>query len=570
MPKRVVPVVLILGLSTLIGCRMQGLPLQTSASTIKIYPSFGHNAQALVDPYSVSSIATLSIIPYRENTPGQYLPLSSVTGNTTDESDPNILKLSQTTPIDPNRPFVLRGLKPNQKYRIYGRAYGSAGTQISKDAQSLVDLTVGNDDSLTAQLPVVLMDTPFAASTTAVITSFPAPCDYFKLKLYQGQTLISQSQSSNPTPHLNLGGLQGNTTYRLEAEAYKAGSCISTGSLSIPITNETVPATVSLTLEVPYIVSLFAGDGTGGYLDGKPAQFNYPVGIAFDGNGDLLVGDCTNRRIRKVNPLGVVSTFAGDGVQGHLDGTGTSARFQTPHSFAFDAAGNIYVADYWDYCIRKVTPAGVVTTLAGDGTAGYQDGPGNTARFGNPSEIAIAPDGNFYVSDCVNNCIRKVTPAGVVSTFAGSTTPGFVDAAGTLARFRIPSSPVIDAQGNIYVSDAANNAIRKITPAGVVTTLVGNGTAAFADGDLAQGRLSAPQGLALDAKGNLYVVEQTNRRVRVISNGQIRTVAGDGIAGLVDGTGTATRFSALRGIAIDRAGYIYVSDCGNHTIRKLR
>jgi hypothetical protein len=221
----------------------------------------------------------------------------------------------------------------------------------------------------------------------------------------------------------------------MEAEGYKAGGCLATASLSIPITNDTAPTTFSLTVPTPYIVSTFAGDGIGGYQDGIPGKFNYPVGLAFDGNGDLLVAEAGNHRARKIQPSGNVTTFIGDGVAGCIDGQGLAARVNAPHCFAIDAAGNILMVDYWDYRVRKITPSGVVSIFAGDGTSGYLDGTGSSARFGIASEISIAPDGNFYISDAQNQCVRKMTSAGVVTTFAGGTAAGFVDGNAQVARF---------------------------------------------------------------------------------------------------------------------------------------
>ena len=261
------------------------------------------------------------------------------------------------------------------------------------------------------------------------------------------------------------------------------------------------------------LVTTFAGS-TSGSTDGALAEFDLPFGVAVDAAGNVYVADAGNHRIRKVTAAGVVTTLAGSGVAGDDDGTGTAAQFDLPSGVAVDAAGNVYVADAGNHRIRKITAAGVVTTLAGS-TFGYLDGTGAAAQFNSPFGVAVDAAGNVYVADTNNERIRKITAAGVVTTLAGSTF-GYVDGTGAAAKFNFPLGVAVDAVGNVYVADAQNNRIRKITAAGVVTTLAGS-TLGFADGTGAAARFANPFGVAVDAAGNIYVADTANHRIRQIN-----------------------------------------------------
>ena len=209
-------------------------------------------------------------------------------------------------------------------------------------------------------------------------------------------------------------------------------------------------------------------DGTG-----SAARFFGPTGVAVDAAANVYVSDQLNHTIRKITPAAVVSTLAGlAGSPGSTDGTGSAARFFQPLGVAVDAAGNVYVADTNNQTIRKITPAGVVSTLAGlANSQGSTDGTGSAARFFAPTSVAVDAVGDVYVADDSNHTIRKITPAGVVSTLAGlAGSAGSADGTGSAARFFNPFGVAVDAAGNVYVADTGNNSIRKITPAGVVTT----------------------------------------------------------------------------------------------------
>jgi DNA-binding beta-propeller fold protein YncE len=314
------------------------------------------------------------------------------------------------------------------------------------------------------------------------------------------------------------------------------------------------------------MVSTIAGSEEG-FADGvgSDAKFRVPFGIASDAAGNLYVTDMENHRIRKITPAGEVSTLAGGG-RGFADGVGSDAKFDDPVGIASDAAGNLYVTDNGNHRIRKITPAGEVSTLAG-GEGGFADGVGSAARFYRPSGIAIDAAGKLYVVDSWNNRVRKITPTGEVSTLTVCE-EGFADGIGGDAKLCGFAGIASDAAGNLYVADAGNNRIRKITPAGEVSTLAG-GEEGFADGIGSAAKFRVPVGIASDAVGNLYVADQRNHRIRKITpTGEVSTLAGSE-EGFADGVGSDAMFLFPFGIAIDVAGNLYVADTWNHRIRKI-
>lgn len=319
-------------------------------------------------------------------------------------------------------------------------------------------------------------------------------------------------------------------------------------------------------------VSTLAGSGTAGSVNGTgaSASFNYPTGVGTDVSGNVYVADYFNNKIRKITPSGVVTTFAGSGNVGSLDGTGTSARFYRPLSLTVDTSGNVYVADTYNSKIRKITPTGDVTTLAGGSTAGNLDGTGSAASFYWPTAVAVDASGNVYVADTNNNLIRKVTSSGVVTTIAGDTTVGSVDANGTAASFSSPNGIAVDSSGNIFVSDFGNQKIRKISPTGDVTTFAGNGSTGNLDGLGTSATFDGPSGITIDVSGNLYVADRNNNLIRKItSNGNVTTYAGDGSAGSIDATPLSSSFNTPYSVAADISGNIFVADFSNHKIRQI-
>lgn len=318
-------------------------------------------------------------------------------------------------------------------------------------------------------------------------------------------------------------------------------------------------------------VTTLAGMRTGGSSDGAgtAAKFSAPAGIATDGL-NLYVADYLNCMIRKVTiATGEVTTLAGSTTAGYADGVGKTAKFYYPIGITTDGT-NLYIADSGNHMIRQVAIAtGEVTTLAGSTAAGSTDGIGTSARFCTP--YGIATDGtNLYVAESGNNMIRKVAIAtGEVTTLAGSTTSGFVDGSGSAARFSQPSGLTTDG-ANLYVTDTVNNTIRKVVIAtGEVTTIAGYMTLGSADGSGISASFHYPGGIATDGT-NLYVADTGNNMIRkvVISSSVVTTLAGSTSSGYADGTGTSARFCDLIGIVTDGVNH-FVADTGNNAIRRV-
>jgi len=324
----------------------------------------------------------------------------------------------------------------------------------------------------------------------------------------------------------------------------------------------------------PAEVTTLAGSGSSGSANGTgtAASFYYPSGVAVDGSGNVYVADRRNHLIRKITSAGEVTTLAGSGSAGSVNGTGTGASFSYSYGIAVDGSGNVYVADSDNNLIRKITPAGVVTTLAGSGSGGSANGTGTAASFLYPEGVAVDGSGNVYVGGGVNHLVRKITSAGVVTTLAGSGygSEGSANGTGTAASFNYPSGVAVDGSGNVYVADRVNHLIRKITSAGVVTTLAGSGSEGSADGTGTAASFNGPSGVALDGSGNVYVVDRKNHLIRKITSaGVVTTLAGSGSPGSANGTGTEASFYYPWGVAVDGSGNVYVADATNHLIRKI-
>jgi sugar lactone lactonase YvrE len=326
-------------------------------------------------------------------------------------------------------------------------------------------------------------------------------------------------------------------------------------------------------------ISTFAGTaGSFGSADGTgiAASFYFPNGITVDSSGNLFVTDSGNNTVRKITAAGVVTTFAGTaGLSGSTDATGAAARFNNPKGIAADSSGNVFVVDSGNHTIRKITAAGVVTTFAGSaGLTGSTNATGTLARFLLPSRITADASGNLYVTDSGNQTIRKITAAAVVTTLAGTAgVVGSVDGLGAAASFNNPKGITVDGSLNVYVSDSGNHTIRKITITGAVTTLAGTaGSLGSSDGVGPAARFNNPNAIAMDTSGNVAVVDVGNHIIRKITTaGVVTTIIGSaGNIGSTDGIGTSASLSSPNGIAINSSGHAFVTDTGNYIIRKIR
>jgi sugar lactone lactonase YvrE len=261
-----------------------------------------------------------------------------------------------------------------------------------------------------------------------------------------------------------------------------------------------------------------------------------------------------------------VSTLAGNGTEGYADGNVNSAMFNRPAGVAVDDAGNVYVADTGNYRLRKITPSGNVSTLAGDGTQGFADGSPNIVKFNGINDLIVDAFGNIYVSDFYNNRIRKVSPSGDVSTFAGNGTAGFADGDNATAQFKNPAGIAIDKEGIIYVADQNNNRIRRIT-GGQVTTIAGDGVAGYIDGNALSSRFDYPTDIEVVGQ-DLYVVDNWNNKIRKISSGQVSTISGSNY-GFADGTLANAKFYNPLKLVSNKSADLFITDTMNNRIRKI-
>jgi sugar lactone lactonase YvrE len=326
------------------------------------------------------------------------------------------------------------------------------------------------------------------------------------------------------------------------------------------------------------VFNTLAGYSGQGNADGlaENARFVNPSGVAADGAGNVYVADTANHTIRMITSGGAVSTLAGAaGLSGSADGVGSAARFNLPQGVAVDSSNNVYVADTGNFTIRKITPSGVVSTLAGvAGTNGSTDGTGNAARFYEPEGIAVDGAGNVYVADTWNHTIRQITAGGVVSTLAGAAgSSGSSDGTGSSARFYQPQAVAVDGTGNVFVADTGNHTIRKIAPGPSVSTIAGvPGSYGTNDGGGGGARFYSPAGVAVDGAGNVYVADYYNQTIRKIAGGVVTTLAGlAGSYGTADGTGSAARFWGPAGVAVTGMSVVklYVADSVNGTVRQV-
>lgn len=337
-----------------------------------------------------------------------------------------------------------------------------------------------------------------------------------------------------------------------------------------------------------YAMATYAGNGTAGFSgDGaaaNAAQLSGPAGLWVDGAGNLYIADQFNHRLRKVDAGSRnISTIAGNGTMGFAgdNAAATSADLNTPGDVVVDSAGNIYIADTGNDVIRKVTSGGTISTFAGNYGAGFNfggdGGAASGAVFNTPSAVVLDSSGNLYIADTVNNRIRKVSASNnIVTTLAGQDASGFAGDNGRaiFAKLNAPRGLAVDASGNLYIADSLNHRIRKVTPAGIISTVVGSGTPGFSGdgGPALNAQLNRPLAITLDAAGNMYIADSFNSRIRkVSSSGIITTIAGNGSFGYNGDGYPATSFPLKfpSGVAVDGAGNVYIGDTQNNAVRLL-
>ncbi len=329
-------------------------------------------------------------------------------------------------------------------------------------------------------------------------------------------------------------------------------------------------------------ISTIAGTGAAGFGgDGGAATsavMDYPTGLAIDGSGNFYIADALNQRIRKIAGT-TISTIAGNGVSSYSGngGPARNAQMNSPQGVAVDTAGNLYIADTGNNVVRKVGKDGNIVTFAGNGAAGNggDGGSATSAQLKTPQGIAVDSAGNVYIADSGNARVRKVDSGGNISTVAGNGTAGYGGdggAAGT-AQFNTPTAVAVDAAGNVYIADFNNNRIRKVSSGGTITTIAGNGYAGYRGdgGPATSAQLNGPQGVAVDSAGNIYIADTGNNVIRLVNTtGLISTIAGNGLAGYSGDGGTATQaqIGNPSSVSVDTPGNLYMAD-GSTRVRKI-
>jgi streptogramin lyase len=393
--------------------------------------------------------------------------------------------------------------------------------------------------------------------------------------------------------------VQANTTYEITAKNVMG---LSKTTISISVYNPNLPPKISYTntsftfstnssinpltptitdgnvgSDKSYNVSTFAGTGVQGVATGSlaTAQFNKPRGIVINSNGDFIVSDRVGHRLRKIDiTADKVSIYGGDGTADLKDGSLASAQFAEPSGMAYDRKGNLFVADYRYNSIRKIDGNGKVTTFAGSKTPGNINANSSFASFTNPTDVAINANGDLFIADNGNNCIRKIDVVAAVTEFAGSDTPGLTNNRGIFAKFDHPTGLAFDGNGNLFVADNGNNCIRKIDVNGNVSTFAGGtaNTPGLIDATGTNAKFKNPMYLTVDASGSIFVTDFNNNAIRKITvDGSVTTVAGlTGVQGVQDGNSTIATFYQPSGIVIDSTGVLYVADEGNNKIRSIR
>lgn len=331
-------------------------------------------------------------------------------------------------------------------------------------------------------------------------------------------------------------------------------------------------------------IATIAGTGDIGYSgDGgsaKLARLNAPYGVSLDSSGNIYIADTQNAVVRKVDTSGKITTVAGNGMQGFSGdgGLAISASLWAPTRAVMDRNGNLYIADSFNQRIRKVDNAGIITTYAGTGDFGYNgDGiPATSAQLNGPYSVAVDGAGDVYIADSFNYRIRKVDSSGIISTIAGDGWGGAIGDGGpaTSAELNEPEDVALDSHGNLYISDAANSKIRRIDASGIITTLAGNGNFGFGGdgGPATSAEVNFPTGVAADSSGNVYIADFQNSRIRKVNTaGTITTIAGTGTSGFSGDGGppASAELSFSMEVAVDSAGNIYIADTNNSRIREI-
>jgi len=443
--------------------------------------------------------------------------------------------------------------------QIYGKGFSTTSNKISFNGAS-ASITSIDNGAISVKVPLggstgkITLTVGSQSATSSDDFTYLAPeINFFSPKFGSAGTLVAiagSNFSSTLSDHVIKfnGVVATQPSLRDGLLLVKVPSGTDIGKITVQIGGLIGTSNTDFFYQKPVTVTKFAGDLLSGFSDGvSNARFNAPAGLATDLNGNVYVADSKNHAVRKIAPDGSVVTIAGNGTSGFVNATALSARFNEPYGVAVDGLGNVYVADTFNHSIRKINQTGVVTTIAGNGIAGFANGNGSSAQFDRPYGIAVDASGNIYIGERLR--IRKISVSGDVTTLAGGSVSGFADGNGASAMFNTVLYLVFDGNGDLLAT--SNNRIRKITRLGIVTTLPSdryNGSWAF-----------ALLGIAVDKSANVYVADNFSELVKITPSGSTGDYAGSQVSVAKDNNGNTVSLSNIFGLAIDNNGNLYVS-----------
>ena len=569
----------------------------TAVVTVAIPPKTVPTMTMTQSLLSITTAQSLSVTVGASGGNGNPVPTGSVTLTSgTYTSGATVLSSGNSTFTIPAGALALGGdtltaiFTPDSiSSSIYSSASGAASINVTAQANPVYSGTVP-PQAVGIPSPIQTVSIPFSGSfnigSISAVTQGNTGLDYTTVS--GGTCSVGGAYASGSTCTVNY-------TFTPTAPGQRLGAILIYDSTSpTPILEATVNLSGigdgPLTALTPGLITTAAGNGTQGYSGdnglASGAELDYPVGVAVDASGNLYVADAfQHNEIREVNgTTGNITTVAGNGTQGALgdNGPATNAGLCYPEGMALDGTGNLYIADLCNNRIRKVAAGtGIITTVAGNGTQGFSgdNGLATNAELNQPQGVAVDASGNLYIADAINNRVRKVSAAtSIITTVAGKGTSGFSGDNGiaTDAELSGPSGVALDSYGNLYIADQANNRVREVAGStGIITTVAGNGTAGYSgdSGPATSGELNGPFAVELDTAGNLYIVDVLNNCVRKVSaaTGIITTVAGNGTRGYSGDSGPATHaeLALPNGVALDGSGNLYIADTYNARVRKV-